>query len=260
MRHLLRACLCLAVAACAPNTDGRTAAEVKQSGTGNVHRVPLALPARVQAELSPEITRRLTEDEYLAVAPGANGPSFGCSYSFKDSNPSDPFTSRTEVRYEHLPESGVVMEDEHYTEADGYLKTSTNYYAAAGLLRLLEISETTNKVEKSADILRLTNYRISGDLFPVSVGNEFSIDLTLSGDIELTLKHDCEVERELPAQRIDPALRGRALYVQCAVQVLDRKPGLQDYFYVEELGFFLPNFLPSDCRECSDYELTVDGR
>jgi hypothetical protein len=247
-------------AACAPNSDRPSAAEVKQSDTANVHRTPLVLPARVQAELSPEITKRLTEDQYLTAIPGATGPSFGYSYTFEDTNPKDPFTSRTKVRYEHLPERGVVMEDEHYTEADGYLKTSTNYYAAAGLLRLLEISETTNKGEKSPDILRLTSYRISGDLFPVVVGNVFSIELTLSGDVEIPLKHDCEVKRELPAQKIDPALQGRALHVQCAVQILDHKPGIQDYFYVEELDFFLPNFLPSDCRECSDYVLTVSGR
>lgn len=247
MKRALMVCLGLAVtAACANN--------VTPTPSSDVARTPLSIPADLKAELGADIIKRLAEDQHLAAAPSARPAAFGYSYAYQGKD----FSSKTKADYERLPERGFVLEREHYTEADGYLKTSTIYYAAAGLLRLLETDQTTNKGVTSPGILRLTRYRISGDLFPVSVGNEFQIDLTLSGDIQLRLQHDCEVKRELPAENIDSALSGRAFHVLCGVKIADAPPGGQDYFYIEELDFFLPNFRPSDCSPCSNYRLTVN--
>jgi hypothetical protein len=258
MRRVLEAGLCLALlAACATSSDRRQTTDAKLAPAATVAQGPVKLPAQVAQELAPEIARQLTEDDHLAAAPGATRESFGYSYGYEDAKPKDPFTSQTDVTYDPLPERGFLVEREVYTEADGYRKTSTTYYAAAGLLRLLEISESAKGGEVRSSKLRLVDYRITGDLYPVAVRNRFSVEMKLTGDHDMPLKHDCEVTGELSAQTIDPALHGRAFYVFCGVEMFDEPPGGQAYLYVEELDFFLPNYFPEACKSCSDFRVTV---
>jgi hypothetical protein len=258
MGRMLGVGLCVALlTACATNSDRPQTTDAKPVPAANLVQGPVKLPTQVEQELDPEIARQLTDDHHLAAAPGAARESFGYSYGYEDTDPKDPFTSRTDATFDRLPERGLLVEHEVYTEADGYRKTSTTYYAAAGLLRLLETSETTEKDTARSGKLRLVDYHISGDLYPVDVRNRFSVEMRLAGEYEMYLKHDCEVTGTLSGRTIDPSLAGRAFYVFCEVRMFDEPPGGQAYFYVEELDFFLPNYFPDTCKGCSDFRLSL---
>jgi hypothetical protein len=258
MQRVLGVSFCLTVlAACASNSEQPWTPPVERTTTAAAAHGPVKLPAQVAQELAPEVAKQLIDDDHLAAAPGTTREPFGYSYGYEDTNPKDPFTSHTDVTYEPLPERGFLVEREVYTEADGFRKTSTTYYAAAGLLRLLETSERTEGGETRSGKLRLVEYRITGDLYPVAVRNRFSVEMKLTGNIEMPLKHDCEVTGELSAQRIDASLQGRAFHVFCGVKMFDEPPGGQAYFYIEKLDFFLPNYFPDVCKGCSDFRLMV---
>lgn len=257
MRRMLGVGLGLALlAACATNSD--RPADTERAPAAKVDRGPLQLPAQVKQELAPDVARRLSNDGRLAAAIVAIKTSFGYSYAYKDTVPNDTFESQTtSVAYERLPERDFLLERKDYTEADGYRKTSTTYYVAAGLVPVLEISESTHAGKSNSSELRLAELRMGGELFPVAVGNEFATEVKRTGSYDMFMKYACEVEREVAAQTIDAALSGRAFHVFCGVWLFDEPPASQDYIYLEELDFFLPNFFPGGCKTCSDFRLKV---
>ena len=217
----------------------------------------LSIPGAAQAVLAPSIQQQLGGEEELLTAPVGTIETFGYSYRYIWKG-SDPFSSTTGVTYKRLSEPGFFAEYKDYKEGDGYTRTSTVYLAAGGLLPLSEEGQKTEPDGTKGSLSgHLIEYDISGDLFPVATGNEFEIATTTAHDgFEMRTKETCTVKHALAASEVDTKLQGRAFYVVCRLQVADEKGG-QDYFYVEELGFFLPNFRPADCRECSDYELTL---
>lgn len=257
MRRILGIGLCLALlAACATSSDRSQTADAKPAA--NADRGSLELPAQVKLALAPDVARKLTNADSLVPPPVATRTSFGYSYAYKDTVPNDTFESQTtKVEYERLPERAFLVERKDYAEADGYRKTSTTYYAAAGLLPVFETSESTDAGKRNSNQLRLADLRMGGDLYPVAVGNEFAIEVKLAGSYEMSLKHFCEVTGELTAKTIDASLSGRAFYVFCGVWMFDEPPAGQYYLYIEELDFFLPNFFPETCKECSDFRFTV---
>jgi hypothetical protein len=250
--------LCLALlAACAGNSEQSQTVDAKPAA--KTDRASLELPAQVKQELAPDVARRLGSDDRLAAAPVATRTSFGYSYAYKDTVPNDTLESQTtSVTYERLPERAFLVERKDYTEGDGYRKTSTTYYAVAGLLPVFETSESTHAGKSDSNQLRLASYRMGGDLFPVRVGNKFAFEAKRTGSYDMFMKYACEVEREVAAQTIDPSLSGRAFHVFCGVWLFDEPPAPQDYIYLEEFDFFLPNFFPEACKTCSDFRLRVN--
>lgn len=256
MRRMLGTGLCLALlAACTTNSE-RTA-DAKPGAKPDL--TALELPAKVKQELAPDVARRLSNAVRLAASPVATRTSFGYSYSYKDTVPNDTFESQTtKVEYERLPERAFLLERKDYTEGDGYRKTSTTYYAAAGLIPVFETGESTHAGKRDSDQLRLADLRMGGDLFPVRVGNKFAFEAKRTGSYDMYMKYACEVEREVAAQTVDPSLSGRAFHVFCGIWLFDEPPAAQDYIYLEELDFFLPNFLPEACKTCSDFRFRVN--
>jgi hypothetical protein len=214
------------------------------------------LPQPVTAQLAPEIAKRLSADPALAAAPPVARKSFGYAYSYEWKDPKDPFRSDTNVSYEVLPQPGFVLERKVYKEDDGYTTTGESFYAAGGLLQLIDTIEVTQPDgTKRKRENRLTDYDISGELYPVAKGNSFEIETKL-GDWEL--EHDCEVERELKAAEFDSGLSGPAFYVVCEVDMTGQQTGVQDYYYIQELNHFVPDFRASVCAECRGFDLKAE--
>jgi hypothetical protein len=211
----------------------------------------------LSAKLNPDILSELRTDEDLAGAPNATR-GFGYSYSYEWTG-KDPFKSKTAVTYERLPEKGFVLERGAYEEGDGYRRDMRTYFAAGGLLTILETGEVTQPGgKKKPSESHLSNYSISGDLYPVAVGNKFSIKTEMTGTTDWELKEECRVKRKLEASSFDARFTGPAFYVDCRVDVTGGEPGTQDYYYIVELDFFLPDFRDSACSDCKDYRLTLN--
>lgn len=216
------------------------------------------VPQELTTKLNPEMLQELRADSDLAGTPAATRGKFGYSYHYEWTG-KNPFKSDTSVAYERLSEKEFVLERKAYQEGDGYRRDMRTYYAAGGLLSLLETGEVTQPGGKKQPAeYRLTDYSISGDLYPVAVGNEFSIDLEMAGSSSWKLKEDCEVKRELKAGEFDARLQGPAFYVFCRVEMEGEAPATQDYYYIAELDFFVPEFRESHCSDCKGFHLTFD--
>lgn len=216
------------------------------------------LPQLVAAKLPSAVVERLNQDRALGGAPPVSRNRFGYEYSYEWKDPNEPFTSRTRVLYKPLAEIGLVLEHKHYTEGDGYTTNGMSYLAAGGLLTLLETLDVTdrNGTRKGRE-MRLAEYNISGDLYPVAKGNEFRIESRFIGWVDFELNHSCEVTRELDASEFSTNLAGLAFYVLCAVEVTGRETGAQDYYYIQELDHFIPDFRPETCRDCTGFTFDV---
>jgi hypothetical protein len=217
------------------------------------------LPQRVAWHVSPEIAKRLAVDPALAGAPSVTRKAFAYAYSYEWNDPKDPYKAKTDVSYQPLSEAGFVLERKIYEEGDGYRTTGESFFTAGGLLNLFEAEEITHpNGTKNTREMFLTAYEISGDLFPVAKGNTFKIKATMGGPFSMQLDHRCEVKREIKASDFSAALTGPAFHVLCAVNVARQSTSLQDYYYIQELNHFVPDFRSSDCAECKGFDLKVE--
>jgi hypothetical protein len=215
------------------------------------------LPQQVSSHLPSGIAKRLSTDSALAGAPPVTRKAFGYAYSYEWKDPKDPFKSDTEVSYQPLPETGFVIERKTYKEDDGYTTSGESYYAAGGLLQLFDATEVTQpNGTKTVRENRLTDYEISGDLFPVVKGNSFEVEAKMGESWEI--EHECEVTRELKASEFSAGLTGSAFYVVCEIDMTGQPTGVQDYYYIQELNHFVPDFRSSVCAECKGFDLKVE--
>lgn len=215
------------------------------------------LPKAIADKLEPHLAEQMKADAELAKGPTSTRD-FGYSYRFEAVDSGGSFAVDTTLIYQRLPETAFVLERKIAAHDNGYRSEIQTYFAAGGLLPVLETRELT-KSEDSKIVLegRLISYGVSGNLFPIAVGNKFNVEWELKGSMNLKMVSDCTVEGTLSAAEFHAQLTKSAFRVVCNNRVNAQVSGARTYYYIQELNHFIPSFRDSECEECKGFRLTV---
>jgi Caspase domain len=140
------------------------------------------------------------------------------------------------------------------SSAGGTLRSTmhtTNVWAGNGLIILASKTEIRNKLTSSGHLGRLMRLEnLSGQLFPVRVGNRFSYDLFFDISYSDNKKHtnrtismSCNVTKQYDAQTFQMTLIGLAYLAKCSQTLKDNNQGPEQNearpVFFENLGIWL---------------------